>query len=971
MNMARKCAYSFFGVLSITAVGCKQLVLTNYLKSLLNKLLVHMNLKKLNTCFLLVLSWILVISCSNMNFELPQGPKGDDGKSAYDLWKEEVAAGNINWPKDKTELADFLVYIKGEKGDKGEDGLSSYELWKKLIANGDATDPHNPGQTWPASKNSEADFWDFLTGRDGQSPHVGENGNWWIGNVDTGVKATGKDGLDGKDGMSAYELWKQMVEQGEVDWPNDQIAQNDFFTYLKGKDGANGITPHVGTNGNWYIGSTDTGVSAKGEKGDDGLTPYVGNNGNWWLGDTDTKVPARGKDGETPVIKDGNWWIGETNTGIAAKGEKGDKGEDGVTPVIKDGYWWIGETNTGVKAQGEKGDDGATGLSPYIGENGNWWLGDTDTMVPAKGESGKDGAAGASAYELWLKDVRAGEITGKDGNPWPADKITMSDFYTYLSGDDGEDGQSTYELWKTTAATGQLDNPHKPGEKWPANEISEIDFYRFLAGKDGDEGTNGLSAYQLWKEDLAKRCGTDNPILDNKTGAKWDCEKNTLDDFYEFLRGKDGQDGEDGADGKPGELGKPGAEVTVVYGVPNVIAEYSQPEYGEYVRTTDGGVRYTVYDEKGQAAPGAVVKGMPGIAPEKEYTADGEGKFIVPKEDLPEIQAVEARWGKTASVTIAGGTPKESAMNTYVPNRIHLRIKLGSYTPILNYYQRLYFDVERKINPDDKWQKLPAYLPNYNRSLEAYQVSDKEDPTSIMTDNKIYGNSNTSTNGGVLYYVAMDTNRPVMQNTGDYKNNWKDFWDGNDVYYTVRSTTPYYGELILWNGTAFLPPYQMGPTLKTIKMKTFIGGDEPSFSCAEGELDYSNVDMTKIYKADGFKIVKETDKPEYVETVVYEEDEIKQLKAAYVKFRYSSSQGTQEATSSNKSSSFNEPTYKVLGPFLNAVIKIETSYSNSHTFYNDLYIGTLKKKAGEQNAFYIERYKATTTFAIPDVTYEP
>lgn len=181
MNMARKCAYSFFGVLSITAVGCKQLVLTNYLKSLLNKLLVHMNLKKLNTCFLLVLSWILVISCSNMNFELPQGPKGDDGKSAYDLWKEEVAAGNINWPKDKTELADFLVYIKGEKGDKGEDGLSSYELWKKLIANGDATDPHNPGQTWPASKNSEADFWDFLTGRDGQSPHVGENGNWCIG----------------------------------------------------------------------------------------------------------------------------------------------------------------------------------------------------------------------------------------------------------------------------------------------------------------------------------------------------------------------------------------------------------------------------------------------------------------------------------------------------------------------------------------------------------------------------------------------------------------------------------------------------------------------------------------------------------------------------------------------------------------------------------------------------------------------
>lgn len=362
---------------------------------------------------------------------------------------------------------------------------------------------------------------------------------------------------------------------------------------------------------------------------------------------------------------------------------------------------------------------------------------------------------------------------------------------------------------------------------------------------------------------------------------------------------------------------------------------------------------------------------MPGIAQEKEYTADSEGKFIVPKEDLPEIQAVEARWGKTASVTIAGGAPKESAMNTYVPNRIRLRIKLGANNPSLYYYQRLYFDIERRINPEDGWEKLPTYLPNSSRTLEACRVSDKKDPTSIMADSKIYGSSYTFTNAGVLYYVYLDTNRPVMPNTGDYKNNWEDFWDGNDVYYTVRSTAPYYGEVILWNGTAFLPPYQMGPILKTIKMKTFIDGDEPSFSCAEGELDYSNVDMTKIYKANGYELVKEADKPEYVGTVLYTEDEIKQLKAAYVKFRYSSSQGIQEATSSNKSSSFNEPAYKVLGPFLNAIIKIETSYANSHLFYNDLSIGTLKKKAGEKNAFYIERYKGTTTFAIPDVTYEP
>ena len=55
-----------------------------------------------------------------------------------------------------------------------------------------------------------------------------------------------------------------------------------------------GLTPHIGENGNWFIGSTDTGVSAKGK---DGLTPHIGENGNWFIGSADTGVPAKGKDG--------------------------------------------------------------------------------------------------------------------------------------------------------------------------------------------------------------------------------------------------------------------------------------------------------------------------------------------------------------------------------------------------------------------------------------------------------------------------------------------------------------------------------------------------------------------------------------------------------------------------------------------------------------------------------------------------
>ena len=101
------------------------------------------------------------------------------------------------------------------------------------------------------------------------------------------------------------------------------------------------------------------GAGEKGEKGDagkDGLTPFIGENGNWWIGATDTGVSA---------------------TGIAGpKGDKGDKGDKGNQGI---------QGPEGEK--GDKGDTGKDGLTPFIGENGNWWIGDTDLGVPAIGST--------------------------------------------------------------------------------------------------------------------------------------------------------------------------------------------------------------------------------------------------------------------------------------------------------------------------------------------------------------------------------------------------------------------------------------------------------------------------------------------------------------------------------------------------------------------------------------------------------
>ena len=50
---------------------------------------------------------------------------------------------------------------------------------------------------------------------------------------------------------------------------------------------------------------------------------------------------------------------------------------------------------------------------------------------------------------------------------------------------------------------------------------------------------------------------------------------------------------------------------------------------------------------------------MPGINAEKTYITNENGEFIVPKEDLPEIQDINLRWGTVKEVTLAGKLPQE------------------------------------------------------------------------------------------------------------------------------------------------------------------------------------------------------------------------------------------------------------------------------------------------------------------------
>ncbi len=60
-------------------------------------------------------------------------------------------------------------------------------------------------------------------------------------------------------------------------------AVNEALTAAKASgefDGADGITPTIGDNGNWYLGATDTGKPSRGEKGDTGANGPQGQKGD-------------------------------------------------------------------------------------------------------------------------------------------------------------------------------------------------------------------------------------------------------------------------------------------------------------------------------------------------------------------------------------------------------------------------------------------------------------------------------------------------------------------------------------------------------------------------------------------------------------------------------------------------------------------------------------------------------------------
>ena len=91
-------------------------------------------------------------------------------------------------------------------------------------------------------------------------------------------KWTRKNLRDLIDSLWRDEIWvKKLIfkfvpdAQKQADWNQTDAEEPDFIqnkpTITNGADGEDGLTPFIGANGNWWIGSTDTGIAATGPQG--------------------------------------------------------------------------------------------------------------------------------------------------------------------------------------------------------------------------------------------------------------------------------------------------------------------------------------------------------------------------------------------------------------------------------------------------------------------------------------------------------------------------------------------------------------------------------------------------------------------------------------------------------------------------------------------------------------------------------
>jgi hypothetical protein len=294
-------------------------------------------------------SWKFVNKKPNASEEeFVQSLKGENGKSAFELWVEnQLQASNIGQSK-KVDLTDFFTAMKGERGEQGLIGLngfSAYEVWRSSLPNS------YRGPTDVAA------FMEAITGArgaQGARGETGERGERGEQGLQGLAGPQGPAGPQGVAGASAFEIWKATVGRNNATVSDYLVA----ITGAQGPTGTAGVQGPTGAAGknNFELWKESLPNSNKNNSFADFLIAVSGPKGD--RGDTGASGPQGVQGVAGPVGPQGQAGpVGPQGIpglqGIQGpKGDRGEKGEQGIQGVA------------GPKGdQGDRGANGALALS--------------------------------------------------------------------------------------------------------------------------------------------------------------------------------------------------------------------------------------------------------------------------------------------------------------------------------------------------------------------------------------------------------------------------------------------------------------------------------------------------------------------------------------------------------------------------------------------------------------------------------
>lgn len=249
--------------------------------------------------------------------------------------------------------------------------------------------PFADGETFQQKfNNGELKGQDGVSGADGITPHIGDNGNWFIGEADTNKPSQGANGVNGNDGVGVTKSEVNTSGEFIITYSNGDSTNLGKIVGKDGLDGTNGLNGlsayeiaknggFIGTEEDW-LKSLKGADGAKGEQGEQGIQGIQGEQGEKGQNGADGIGIASSeinKNGELVITYSDNT-INNLGVVVGADGKDGTNGTNGIDGTNgKDG---IGITNAEINISGELILTYSNGTSANLGK--------------VVGADGKDGA---------------------------------------------------------------------------------------------------------------------------------------------------------------------------------------------------------------------------------------------------------------------------------------------------------------------------------------------------------------------------------------------------------------------------------------------------------------------------------------------------------------------------------------------------------------------------------------------------